>query len=62
MLFSTLTTLCSFGNLSLSPHPGTATLGQVLTLGMLVALACTLLVLPAMLARATSGDHGATAQ
>jgi len=51
VLVSTLTTLCSFGNLSLSPHPGTASMGQVLTTGLLLTLACTLLALPALLAQ-----------
>ncbi len=59
VLFSTLTTLCGFGNLSLSPHPGTASLGLVLTLGLGVALACTLLLLPALLAR--RGDRAVPA-
>jgi len=45
---SALTTIVSFGNLAFSPHPGTASMGQVLTIGMLAALACTLVLLPTM--------------
>jgi hopanoid biosynthesis associated RND transporter like protein HpnN len=48
-LFSAITTLCSFGSLSFSPHRGTASLGQVLTLGILFTLVSTLVVLPALL-------------
>jgi hypothetical protein len=46
---SNLTTLCSFGTLSLSPHPGTASMGYVLTIGLALTLLFTLLLLPAML-------------
>ncbi|MBI1375114.1 MAG: MMPL family transporter [Phycisphaera sp.] len=49
VLYSTITTICSFGNLSLSPHPGTASMGLVLTIGIVVILACTLILLPALL-------------
>jgi len=48
-LLSAITTICSFGSLSLSPHRGTASLGQVLTLGILFTLFATLVVLPALL-------------
>ena len=50
VLFSTLTTICSFGALALSPHRGTASMGVLLTLGIIAVLACTLIVLPALLA------------
>lgn len=46
---SALTTIFSFGNLAFSPHPGTASMGQVLTIGILAALACTLVLLPTMI-------------
>ena len=49
VLFATLTTTLSFGNLAISTHRGLSTMGQLLTLGMLCVLACTLLVLPALL-------------
>lgn len=48
-LLSAITTICSFGSLSFSPHRGTASLGQVLTLGILFTLFTTLVVLPALL-------------
>ncbi len=49
VLFSMLTTLCGFGGLALSPHPGTASMGILLTLGLLLIVGCTLILLPAML-------------
>ncbi len=49
VLFSALTTTCSFGNLATSPHTGTASMGLLLTIGLLFTLICTLLVLPALL-------------
>ncbi len=49
VLFSALTTMCGFGNLLWSPHPGTASMGLVLTIGMLATLLTTLGVLPALL-------------
>lgn len=51
VLLSALTTVFSFGNLAFSPHPGTASMGQVLTIGILVALACTLILLPTTIPR-----------
>lgn len=47
---STLTMTCSFGNLAFSPHRGTASMGIVLTMGMLYVLVCTLVLVPALLA------------
>jgi hypothetical protein len=55
IVFSALTTLVSFGNLSFSAHPGTAGLGQILTLGIALILASTLLILPALL-KAVHGE------
>ncbi len=49
VLLSSLTTLCSFVNLLSSPHPGTASMGLVLTIGIGMMLLTTLVVLPAML-------------
>ncbi len=46
---SSLTTMGGIGNLALSPHAGTASLGLLLTLGIGVTLLCMLLVLPALL-------------
>ncbi len=48
VLTSALTTTVSFGNLAFSTHPGTASMGVLLTIGMLAMLASTLLVLPAL--------------
>ncbi len=49
ILFSALTTMCSFGTLALSHHRGTASMGQLLFISLTFALVCTLVVLPAML-------------
>ena len=47
--FSALTTIGSFCSLSLSSHPGTASMGFLLTVAIGLTLLCTLLVLPALL-------------
>jgi hopanoid biosynthesis associated RND transporter like protein HpnN len=49
ILFSGLTTVGSFGTLAFSSHHGLASLGQLLTLGVIYMLICNLIVLPAML-------------
>jgi hopanoid biosynthesis associated RND transporter like protein HpnN len=49
ILFSSLTTLFSFGNLAFSPHRGTASMGILLTIGVVFILVATLLILPAFL-------------
>ena len=49
VVVSALTTIVSFGNLAFSDHPGTASMGQVLTVGLVFNLVCTLVVLPALL-------------
>jgi len=49
VILSALTTVASFGNLAFSAHPGTASMGQLLTIGVLVTMVCTLLVLPSVL-------------
>jgi len=46
--FSALTTIASFGTLAFSSHPGMASLGQLLTLGIVFVLVCNLVVLPAL--------------
>jgi hopanoid biosynthesis associated RND transporter like protein HpnN len=48
VLYASLTTIFSFGNLAFSSHPGTASMGRLLTIGMLAVLICTLVVLPAL--------------
>ena len=49
VLFSALTTIAGFGSLAFSPHPGMASMGLVLSVGMVSMLASTLIVLPALL-------------
>ncbi|MCG8548738.1 MAG: MMPL family transporter, partial [Alphaproteobacteria bacterium] len=50
VVFSALTTIGSFGALALSDHPGTASMGYLLTLSITLTMICTLIVLPALLA------------
>lgn len=47
VLFAALTTVASFGSLMLSPHRGTASMGELLSIAILFTLICTLIVLPA---------------
>ncbi|MGI8739577.1 MAG: MMPL family transporter [Gammaproteobacteria bacterium] len=49
VFYSALTTIVSFGSLAFSAHPGTASLGFLLTVGVLLTLGVTLIVLPALL-------------
>jgi predicted RND superfamily exporter protein len=49
VLYSSLTTICSFGNLAVSPHRGMASMGVLLTIGIGFTLLCTLVVLPALM-------------
>ena len=49
VLFSSLTTICSFGTLAFSPHVGMASMGTLLSIGLLCSLAATLILLPALL-------------
>jgi hopanoid biosynthesis associated RND transporter like protein HpnN len=49
IVLSAVTTIVSFGNLGLSEHPGTASMGVLLAAGLALILVCTLLVLPALL-------------
>ncbi len=46
VLFSALTTMFSFGTLMFLSHQGTASLGKLLCLGVLLTMATTLIVLP----------------
>ena len=52
VVVSALTTICSFGNLAVSAHLGMASMGIVLTIGLIATLVASLLVLPAALALA----------
>jgi len=49
VLFSALTTAIAFGSLMLSSHPGTASMGALLSIALGCTLFCTLFVLPALL-------------
>ncbi len=60
IVFATLTTICSFGNLALSPHPGMASMGKLLTIGISASLLSTLLILPAFFPK-TPGEAPAAA-
>ncbi|MGR9035510.1 MAG: MMPL family transporter [Gammaproteobacteria bacterium] len=45
--FSQLTTLCSLVSMAFTPHPGLASMGLLLSIGLILTIACTLIVLPA---------------
>ncbi len=49
IVLSALTTLVSFGTLATSAHPGTASMGLLLSIGLGMILVTTLLILPALL-------------
>ncbi|HKY95139.1 MAG TPA: MMPL family transporter [Kiloniellales bacterium] len=51
VVFSALTTAAAFGSLAVSPHPGTASLGLLLAIGLAWTLVTTLFFLPALLGR-----------
>ncbi len=53
VLFSALTTMAAFGSLALSPDPGTAEMGLLLSISLFCTLFCALIVLPALLGPAT---------
>ncbi len=49
MVFSSVTTIASFGSLAFASHRGMASLGQLLALGVALTVICNLLVLPALI-------------
>jgi hopanoid biosynthesis associated RND transporter like protein HpnN len=49
VFYSALTTVVSFGTLAFSAHRGVASLGVLLTVGMLLTIVCNLIVLPALI-------------
>lgn len=51
VLFSASTTLVAFGSLSLSSHPGTSGMGELLTIALIYSVVSTFLVLPVLLGR-----------
>jgi hopanoid biosynthesis associated RND transporter like protein HpnN len=54
VIYSALTTGTAFGSLWLSNHPGTASMGKLLSLSLACTLVCTLIFLPALLCAARS--------
>ena len=57
VVLSALTTIGSFGSIAASSHPGTASMGLLLTIAIGLTLACTLILLPALLAVWPSRPH-----
>lgn len=51
VFFSALTTLCSFTSLAFNTHQGTASMGLLLAVGIVLTMGCSLLVLPALTAK-----------
>ena len=49
VVFSALTTIGSFGSIALSSHPGTSSMGVLLTVSISLTLASTLIFLPALM-------------
>lgn len=49
VVLSALTTIGSFGSIALSSHPGTSSMGILLTVALVLTLICTLVVLPALM-------------
>ena len=49
IFFSALTTIGSFGSIALSSHPGTSSMGLLLTIALIISIVCTLIILPALL-------------
>jgi hopanoid biosynthesis associated RND transporter like protein HpnN len=60
VVFSALTTIGSFGSLAVSSHRGMASMGEFLTIAIAFTLICTLLVLPALMARFSAGGEKST--
>ncbi|MBV9076540.1 MAG: MMPL family transporter [Methylobacteriaceae bacterium] len=57
IFFSSLTTGVAFGSLWLSHHPGTASMGKLLTLSLVFTLAAAFIVVPAFLGPPEEGRH-----
>ena len=53
VVFSSLTTAASFGSLAVSPHDGTASLGLLLSIGLICILVSALALSPALMRRYT---------
>jgi hopanoid biosynthesis associated RND transporter like protein HpnN len=52
VVFSELTTMCSLVSMAFTPHLGLASMGQLLSIGLLLNIICTLIVLPAFASKA----------
>jgi predicted RND superfamily exporter protein len=48
MFYGALTTASSFAGLAFSPHPGIASMGLIITMGIFWIMTCTFIVLPAL--------------
>jgi len=57
VVLSALTNISGFGNLAGSPHHGMASMGVMLTIGILATLVCSMIVLPALLAQIERRDR-----
>jgi len=55
VIYSAVTNAAAFGALALSPHPGTASMGIVLSVSLVYSLACVMLLLPPLLKLFTPG-------
>ncbi|NPA94496.1 MAG: MMPL family transporter [Thermodesulfobacteria bacterium] len=58
IFFSTLTTICGFGNLAVSSHVGMASMGKLLTIGITMTLITSVIVIPAFLSLTDSNGVG----
>jgi hopanoid biosynthesis associated RND transporter like protein HpnN len=57
VVFSAITTLCSFTSLAFTTHRGTASMGLLLTIGISLTLLAALIVLPAFSARMAAQNN-----
>ncbi len=57
VILSALTNISGFGNLAASPHQGMASMGVMLSIGILAMLICSMIVLPALLAQLESRNR-----
>jgi len=57
VFYGSLTTVFSFVSLAFTPHPGTASMGFLLALGLMMTLICALIVLPAFSALKLKHGH-----
>lgn len=60
VIVSALTTIFSIGNLAFSRHLGTASMGQLLVIGISMTLICTLFILPGILSGTTKTNNNDT--